>query len=896
MANIAERRVAFSRGEIDPLLVSRDDLDGLKAGCSFVSNYMPLPQGGLERRWPMAHCDYMRGPLQPVEVEASFLAAPNGGTSANAVAIDGQAFVTTGNLNTNAAYVALTVTFPAPRLVHLVDVIDAAIVAAGGGGGGDIAPLPPPPGPWPWEEIPEDWDRGRELAAAHMVDGNDSAMAYGVDATAGDAAEIPRGMVVQYLDAGGVWRDFGPRLGLGVAVRSRRFGIGPRRGMSASQWRVLVDATAGGGARVVRLDAIRFWAEQATISPDRLRAFTLGDDSGAYIAALTAGNIEIFQAGRRVGSAACDLGASAVLEVDVTQSLDTMIVCHPSIAPLQLMRQGSAADWDFRPAVFENVPIYDFTGAKTGGVNEVQMLRFVNYVAGETFNLTVEDYTTGGISYGGSGAATAAAVQSALQALPNIGPGGVVCAAGSGGANTLSITFQNQCGAQDWGEVVPKSIQTATGGVVTSTLTQGEAGGEAKMSAARGWPRCAAFYSQRLWLGGFWSLPETLVASRTGDYYNLRTKGALDSSAIDVSIDTDQVTAIRRIFPGRALVIFTSSAEFWWSNEPPSPRTPGIKSTTRHGILATAAPIEIDGAVMFVPRSAAEVLQLVWNDAEQTFATEAISTLSAHLIKDVIDIGFRRRRTSAQPDLIVLPQQSGAAIGVSVMRNEGVQGFFRVATQGQVRSVAGEEIGDLYVTVQRGTTARLERWTNEACTDASVRVMRAAGGPALSVLTGLDHLNGMTVALVIDGEDTGRFVVTGGQLSLPRPALEWAEAGLPFEAEIELLPIYFDRFGNNVGTRGRAGSKAQGSGLEVRASVTARRFEARTQGGSRWWPMALRKMDRSTYDLSGTADQADGWVARISGMPGWSEEGRVRLRCLEQAPHIITSVAIKGIS
>jgi hypothetical protein len=98
------------------------------------------------------------------------------------------------------------------------------------------------------------------------------------------------------------------------------------------------------------------------------------------------------------------------------------------------------------------------TDVQLGGtVNEVQTASVTGAPTGGTFTLAYKGRTTAPIPYN----ATAAAVQAALQALPTVGPGGVVCAGGPLPGTPVTVTFRGPHGGKD----VP--LLTANSGSLT---------------------------------------------------------------------------------------------------------------------------------------------------------------------------------------------------------------------------------------------------------------------------------------------------------------------------------------------------------------------------------------------------------------------------------------------
>lgn len=115
-----------------------------------------------------------------------------------------------------------------------------------------------------------------------------------------------------------------------------------------------------------------------------------------------------------------------------------------------------------------------------GTTNEVQSVATTGAPTGGTFRLAFRrsanapDSVTGTIAFN----ASAATVQAALEALPNIGSGGVVCAGGPLGTGAVSVTFQNQMAGWDW-PVLTLYNNSLTGGTspnVTRSTTTGGVG------------------------------------------------------------------------------------------------------------------------------------------------------------------------------------------------------------------------------------------------------------------------------------------------------------------------------------------------------------------------------------------------------------------------------------
>jgi hypothetical protein len=116
----------------------------------------------------------------------------------------------------------------------------------------------------------------------------------------------------------------------------------------------------------------------------------------------------------------------------------------------------------------------DRYGPYGGTTNEVQQVAISGGPTGGTFTLTFDGQTTAAIAYN----ATAAAVQSALEALSNIEPGDVTATGGPLPGTAVDVTF----GGRYYGQNVPQMTATGalTGGtspaVTVTTTTEGGSG------------------------------------------------------------------------------------------------------------------------------------------------------------------------------------------------------------------------------------------------------------------------------------------------------------------------------------------------------------------------------------------------------------------------------------
>jgi hypothetical protein len=212
-----------------------------------------------------------------------------------------------------------------------------------------------------------------------------------------------------------------------------------------------------------------------------------------------------------------------------------------------------------------------------------------------------------------------------------------------------------------------------------------------------------------------------------------------------------------------------------------------IEEQSRRGIRRFARVGEVDGALLFVQRGGAALRQFVYDELQQSWQAELASLLAPHLIADPRDVVIRKSAVQDDADLVFLPDEAGGGITVlTTLRAQEVAAFSRWEMDGAVMGVAALANGQVFAAIARDGAVRL-LLLDEAClTDHATRF--AFGSPT-SALTGLQHLAGRQVVMVLDGRPEGVATVAGGgTLALPRACLT-AEVGLGFPVAIHTMPI-----------------------------------------------------------------------------------------------------------
>lgn len=454
MARILEVQSTFSSGEAEPKLIERRDVQFYYSAASRARQIVALPQGGFTNVPGIASESVLRNPVTSLGFSGATITAPNGGTAANLT--DGDAATV---LTTDAAGSGTVVA------VHI------------------------------------------DLGSAKTFCAFDATGVYA------ELAARDQCLTAQWSTDNAAWTTLQTfDIDMGVAnKRSRRFAAAPGLSITARYLRLVT--TGGSGLGDITVAGLGLWQEGAFSGSVRLATFNFRKGQ-EYTLALTPGHGDVFFNGVWQASFGTGLTADMLAELDWTQKLDSFLPFHEDLETPLIKRQGRHTEWDFAPYPFENLPLYDFGGTYTNGVNAKQEIRLYNFEEGDGFDLTLEGQSTTSIIRDGTGPDTATNIKDALELLPNVEAGITVTHIGDN--RTFEVEFTGGDNATRPWLVMAGTALNASGTVVVRDTVKGKDPGEPVISAAQGWPRTGVFTQQALLLGGLKALPRHMLKSITG--------------------------------------------------------------------------------------------------------------------------------------------------------------------------------------------------------------------------------------------------------------------------------------------------------------------------------------------------------------------------------------------
>ena len=561
---------------------------------------------------------------------------------------------------------------------------------------------------------------------------------------------------IQYSADASAWSDFGPAFGVsGRAESVRRTGPG-NTAVTARYWRVARVGSTDLSAATVFLAAFDLWTDSGAASAGRLIAFAFNTEQ-TYLLTLTERNIAVYAGDVRIANLPTPWTAAQVNQVVWAQSADTLLMTHPETPPLKVARtligDGPAAveDWRVGAWRFLEEDSKDEDGEDIGTALRQPYHKFADP------EITLKPSGTD---------RDANITLTASEAVFDSGHAGQRLRLGG---RQVEVT-----------QIHSPTLASAT---IKQTLLSRDATRdweEPAFSARRGWPATVAFHQDRLVIGGSRDLPNRIWLSRSGDLFNFDLGEGLDDNGIEFAILSDQVNAVRAVFSGRHLQVLTSGAEWMVTGDPLTPGNIQLKRQTRTGspVDRYVPPRDVDGATMFVARNGRELREFLFADVEQAYRANDLALLARHLIDTPVDQDY-----DPLGRLFHIVMADGALATVTVYRAEKVTGWSRQETAGKFLAIAVVD-NTVYTLIDRAGGRFIERFDAALATDAALTGTDEA---AKQVWSGLDHLEGETVALVADDAVRQPLAVSGGAVALTRPA-KTIEAGLPFTSRIRALP------------------------------------------------------------------------------------------------------------
>ena len=603
-------------------------------------------------------------------------------------------------------------------------------------------------------------------------------------------------------------------------------------------WRLRTDLPAPSGYKV-KIAEFVFNTEIGSSSPVgnyKLFGWEYAADK-SYLTVLTNLSLRVYRvphAGSTdtvyVGDVPLPYLSADIPEVKVCQTEGVMLMFHEDYPPQRIVFDGldTVNSFAVDAIPFINVPQFDYNDSVSPvPVAAIQTFQSSDLATGQRYKVTAQGVTSKDITHGGNGdggsaigldrmATSAFNLQKNLQEMPVFGFTGITVTPVGGSDIDFIINMADES-AGDYDLFTAFVTSGNVADVIPMSITQdGSPRTEDVWSAARGYPRQGVFHEGRLWLGGSKSKPQSIFASRAGNYYDFFGEEGEDDEGIFVTIDSRSLTDIVDINPDRGLQVFCKGAEFLVKGQTPS--NIEVVSQTQHGSFNLEAQ-SFDGATLFVDKNGNTLRQFLFNFGEDAYTSADLSVLSSQLINQPVAMATLSGTTTEDANWVFLVNADGAGAVLNTMRSQDINGFSRWTPH---TGAAGNNFtrdcriktcatagGYMYQITSRNTGAQtgsvdIEVWNFDHLLDSSEKITITNSG--FVPLTQGSRLFGYSVQVLADGDVLAKREVTesGGEYGITITSGEMngftsrvLEVGLTFDVKVKTMPL-----NTNPGTRG----------------------------------------------------------------------------------------------
>jgi hypothetical protein len=413
------------------------------------------------------------------------------------------------------------------------------------------------------------------------------------------------------------------------------------------------------------------------------------------------------------------------------------------------------------------------------------------------------------------------------------------------------------------------------------------------------YPGAVSYFEQRRVFGGTINRPQNFWGTKSGTESNMSYSiPTRDDNRVAFRIAAREASAIRHIVPVTSLVLLTPSCEYRVNPnaEVLTPSSISVKPQSYIG-CNNVTPVLVGNSILFAQARGGRIREMSYSWQANGYLTNDISILAPHLFdyQNVTDMAFCR----APFPILWTVSSSGKLLGMTYVPEQQIAAWHQHDTTGGLfesvcavtETPAGQASAEdmLYVIVKRSIGGVDRRFVERLHTRNFVMPADACfvdcgatySGASATVVSGLDWLEGQTVAILADGAVQPRQVVTDGAITLDNPA-STVQVGLPIEADIETLPVALLALDAAAGI----GKPKNVSKVWLRVNRSSGIFAGPS------FDKLIEVKERTTEPYGSPPALKTGEVS-VAVSPSWGADGSVCVRQSDPLPLTIVSLAME---
>lgn len=479
-------------------------------------------------------------------------------------------------------------------------------------------------------------------------------------------------------------------------------------------------------------------------------------------------------------------------------------------------------------------------------------------------------------------------------------------------------------GAGIWGYALITARTSTTQVTVTIINSVGAVGPTTDwrmglLSDTTGYSRAGTFFGDRLVIGGCPYRESRYDASYVGDYVNF-AETEVDGTVTDAhafpytltSEESQQIRWLRNIANGFAVGTFEGEwlARPSVNEEAMTPTNRDAKQSSDFGSDPIEA-VKVGSSIMAVQKYGRRIREIAYSFADNKLVAGDATILAEHITKaatvaesGIVELAYQKERIP----ILWAPRKDGQLLGMTYSQDEKVGAWHQHRLGGYadaghtvgavVESVCVIPSGDgsyeeLWMVVKRYVNGRVVRYNEflyknweKGDTQSLAQFLdcsRYYSGSPITTVTGLHHLVGETVSVLVDGAvHPDRTVNAAGEIALNTSASN-VVVGYGYNSDGEILP--FDA--------GSADGTAQGK-IQRKHHVAFRVYQSLGLSvGPSFSKLALLTFRKPSHGTGAATPLYTGFKV-LDGWPGdYSTEDRVCFRFNQPLPGTILSIVAR---
>ncbi|MDQ0628072.1 hypothetical protein QFZ44_000648 [Pantoea agglomerans] len=453
---------------------------------------------------------------------------------------------------------------------------------------------------------------------------------------------------------------------------------------------------------------------------------------------------QVMTSGNAVYEISTPYAEADLFDLKFTQSADVMTICHKNYAPRELQRYAHD-NWALVEVVTKNGPFEDinvdesktvYASGETGNIiltasaaiftpEQVGKLFYLEQPSTDSVSVweTSKTVTVGLIRRADSNYYRANTAGKTGTLRPSHTEGMAWDGWGGDGDDDTGVQWEYLHSGNGLCRVTGVAANGLTANATVLSRIPSNVVGSGKSSykwaryawnSVNGYPGTVVYYQQRLFFAASTAYPQTIWASRSGDYKDFgKSSPIADDDRITYTYAGRQVNEIRHLIDVGSLVALTSGGQFQIKGDQNNVLTPSSFSFSSQGSdgASSTPPITVSNIALFIQEKGSVVRDLAYSFDVDGYQGSDLTVLANHLFQgyQLVDWSFTVVPYSAAWAI----RNDGMLLTLTYLRDQQVFAWSPQPSDGKFESTCsiseGTEDG-VYFSVQRTVNGQVKRY------------------------------------------------------------------------------------------------------------------------------------------------------------------------------------------